>query len=115
MKQEHFHGLGGEYSPPSRRYCEACAQDRIFQNFKCLTCGTVRAAVPYKPKAKPLYGFRRLRYQGLLKQGNRDKRAAFHAAAEASRAKFESQSSAKCPQSSAPVCQVDSANADKVE
>lgn len=88
MKQERFHGFGS-FSPPSRRHCEACAQERIFQNFKCLTCGAIRARIPHQKKRFYHTGKERLARLKLIKQGNRDKAAFLAKQAEESRAKFE--------------------------
>lgn len=88
MKQERFNPGLGDYSPPSRRHCEHCQQDRIFQNYKCLTCGTVRDHIPI-PNARIYTWAQRLRRSKIYRQRSNDRADYYKRQAEESRAKFE--------------------------
>lgn len=87
MKQERFHKTG-DFSPVSRRNCESCNQERLFQNYKCLTCGAARKYIPL-PNSKIYKGSERRKRLRIYAQKGRDKAAYLRAQAEASRKKFE--------------------------
>jgi hypothetical protein len=80
-----------------RHHCEKCAEERLFQAYKCLTCSTVRAA-PLKPVDgyRPSKGkvARQLKFKGYRQQAFRDRVTAARARAEASRQKFEGKADA---------------------
>jgi hypothetical protein len=89
MKQERFNKNLGDFSPPSRRLCDTCKVERIFQNYKCLTCGVVRERIPLGRGLTKYTTAQKLQRYKLYKQCGNDRTAYFKRQAEESRKKFE--------------------------
>lgn len=89
MKQERFHSQLGDHSPVSWRHCEHCAQDRLFQNYKCLTCGIAKSRIHHsQPHTQYTFAQRMARLK-LYKQRTADKSAYYKRLAEEARVKWE--------------------------
>jgi hypothetical protein len=88
MKQERIH-THGDFSPPSRRHCDTCAQERIFQNYRCLTCGVAHKKIGMPAHHKWQSGKERLRRLSIYKQRRIDKAEYYRRKAEEARQKFE--------------------------